>query len=85
MANIYTAKHKFKGYKTLAELTGLTFTVGEKYKLQLQGVCYMREGTIGEGFLVAVTDPIQYTVEPDELYLACVEGRSFKINIAKLS
>ena len=84
MANLHTGKYNFSGYKTIAELTGLTFTVGEKYKLQVQGVCYMREGTEGEGFLVSVLDPIDYTVEPDELYLGCVGTRSFTLNVAKL-
>lgn len=85
MANLHTEKYKFSGYKTIAELTGLTFTVGEKYSLQVQGVCYIREGTEGEGFLVTVLDPIDYTVESDELYFSCVGRRPFTLNVAKIS
>ena len=47
MANLKTVKPKFTGYKTLAELTGLTFTANTTYTVQvfaLNNPVYIREG-----------------------------------------
>ena len=70
MANLFTGSIDTKGqYKTLAELTGLTFTSGNKYSIQIQNMAYLREGTVGGGFLINKTDPITYTASSDNLYL----------------
>lgn len=83
MANLYTGNQNFKGYKTLAEIMDTTLTAGKKYLIQIQGLCYLREGTEGTGFFVSELNPIEYTVGSDDLYLSCVNSRSFTINVAE--
>ncbi len=83
MANIFTGDQNFKGYKTLAEIMDTTLVTGKKYLIQIQGLCYLREGTEGDGFFVSDAKPIEYIVGNDDLYLSCINSRSFTINVAE--
>lgn len=78
MANLGTFTVQTNGtYKTLAEVTDLTFTEGNSYQIQILNMAYLREGTTGGGFLVDNSTPIKYTATSDDLYIknnygACV-------------
>ena len=50
-------------YKSLADITGLTFEAGKKYYMQVQNSLYLCEGENG-GFLI--NSPILITYIPDE-------------------
>lgn len=82
MANLYSGSIDTNGtYKTLAEVTDLTFTKGTKYVIQIQNPAYIREGTTGKGFLVLSADPFEYTAGDEDLYIK-TENRQCVVNIA---
>jgi len=83
MANLFTGALLFTGYKTVAELTNITFTKGNKYIIQIQNPCYVREGTEGDGFLVTDPNPFEYTAGDDDLYLGTPLRRQIIVNIAE--
>ena len=83
MANLYTGKHKFSGYKTLEELTGLTLESNKTYTIQVYGVCYIREGEVGDGFISTDTKPFSYIYDGvNDLYIGNKYNRSLTINVA---
>lgn len=70
MSNLYTGTIDTEGqYQTLASLTGLTFTDGNKYEIQIQNQAYVREGLTGDGFLINSDRPFIYTCASDDLYI----------------
>ena len=70
MANLYTGTLDTNNtYKTLTELTGLTFTSGTTYTIQIQNMAYIREGSTGVGFLINSILPFEYTAGSDDLYI----------------
>lgn len=81
MANLWTGRIETNGeYVKLAEATGLTFTSGNKYSIQIQNMAHLREGTVGEGVLINDITPITYTATSDDLY---IEAQSCVVNIAE--
>ena len=83
MANLGTFTISTDGYETLASKTGLTFTEGTKYTIQITNDAHLREGTTGEGFLVDSTVPITYTATSDALYINTNNSQgSCLVNIA---
>lgn len=86
MANLYTGTHTFTGYKTLAELTELTFTADTKYMIQITAInsnYYVREGEEGEGFEKYDAEPFEWKYDGEnDLYLSCAFSKSLKINVA---
>ena len=69
MANLYTGELSFDGYQTVSSLTGIAFTEGTTYTIQIQNGAYVREGTTGEGFLWDEIKPFQYTATDEDLYI----------------
>jgi len=69
MANLYTGTLTFNGYQTVSSLTGIAFTEGITYTIQIQNGAYVREGTTGEGFLILNEKPFQYTATDEDLYI----------------
>ena len=70
MANLYTGNLTLGDtYKTLAELTDVTFTNGTTYTIQVYNPCYLREGTTGRGFLINDFTPFKYVAGADSLYI----------------
>lgn len=72
MANLATISVKTNGeYQNLGELAGVTFTSGNKYQIQVQfqKPVYLREGSIGEGFIVPDGDPFTWECQGDTLYI----------------
>lgn len=85
MSNLYSGTVSFKGYKTLAEVTDLTFTEDSKYLIQIiaiDGACYVREGTEGKGFLLKDSLPFQYIAGEDDLYVGNPLNSQLVINIS---
>jgi hypothetical protein len=84
MANLYTGTHSFTGYKTLTELTGLTFTANTTYSIQVLNMCQVREGEIGKGYLVDTITPFDWKYDGEnDLYIGDIVGKSVTINISK--
>ena len=82
MANLYSGAIATGGeYKTLAELTELTFTEGTTYTIQIFNPAWVREGTTGSGFYIFDNKPFQYTAGSDDLYIRNKYG-ACDINIA---
>lgn len=82
MANLYSGSIDTNNtYKTLAEVTDLTFTEGTKYVIQIQNPAYIREGSTGKGFLIDSNNPFEYTAGDDDLYIK-TEFRQCIVNIA---
>lgn len=82
MANLGTFNIDTHGaYDTLTNLTGLTFTSGNRYSLQVQNTAYVREGTLGEGFLIDNTSPFDWIAGEDDLYIKALYSSSI-VNIA---
>lgn len=86
MANLYSGSSSFSGYKTLAQLTGLTFTANKTYTIQIVPSCpyfYLREGTEGDGFICISTNPFTYTYDGEnDLYIKYESGGTVYINIS---
>ena len=86
MANLYSGSSKFTGYKTLAELTGLTFTADTKYIIQITPISsnyYIREGETGVGFVKYDAEPFEWTYDGvNDLYINCAFSKSLEINVA---
>lgn len=68
-------------YKSLTEISGITFEVGKKYLLQIQNPCILCEGTSG-GFLINSLMPITYYPTKESLNVK-VDGIEAYINIAE--
>ena len=82
MANLYSGSIEASStYKTLAELTELTFTPGTTYTIQILNPAYIREGSTGNGFYIFNNKPFQYTAGADDLYIRVPSG-AVSINIA---
>lgn len=72
MANLATIEVKTAGdYEDLATLASVTFTSGNKYQIQVQfqKPVYLREGSIGDGFIVPDNDPFTWECQGDTLYI----------------
>lgn len=82
MANLYTGYIESNGeYVDIEEATGLTFTVDTVYQIQFQNKGYLREGEIGEGFLVNFLEPLTFKYDGDPVYVcSCTK---VKVNIAE--
>ncbi len=81
MANLYTGKIKCNNkYKEVGVETGVTFEAGKKYQLQLLNVGYIREGEVGEGFLINSSEPFIYECKGYNLWVC--SSSSIGINIA---
>lgn len=81
MANLWTGSVKTNGeYQKLEELADVTFQNGNSYTIQIQNMAYLREGTVGEGFLVNSDIPFTYTAGADDLY---IKTNYAVVNIAK--
>ena len=84
MSNLYTGDLEFDGFQTLTSLTGVAFTEGNTYTIQIQNGAYVREGTTGEGFLVPNERPFQYEATDEDLYIKRLKDNTFiKVNIAE--
>lgn len=83
MSNLYSGALNFSGYKTVTELTGITFTENSKYVIQVKGECYLREGETGNGFYINNVNPIEYTAGADDLYIYNPISTPLIINIAE--
>ena len=81
MANLYTGYIESNGeYVDLEEATGLTFTQDTTYQIQYQNKGYLREGEVGEGFLINFLEPITIKYVGDTIYLmGCTK---VKVNFA---
>lgn len=83
MANLATITVKTNGaYADLSELADVTFTSGNKYQIQVQfqKPVYLREGSVGEGFIVPNCDPFTWECQGDTLY---INADYAKVNIAE--
>lgn len=72
MANLATITVKTGGeYADLSELADVTFTNGNSYQIQVQfqKPVYLREGSIGEGFIVPDEKPFTWKCQGDTLYI----------------
>ena len=87
MANLYSGSHTFSGYKTLAELTSLTFVADTKYIIQivtsLPHSFYVREGSTGKGFIGDSYQSIEWTYDGvNDLYIGNTYAKQLTINVA---
>lgn len=73
MANLWSDTIILEGFKSLEEITGLTFTSDIKYFVQTistNNPIYVREGTVGKGFLNPDIKPFEWTYDGENmLYL----------------
>lgn len=84
MANLWTGTVDFDGYKTITELSGITFEADTTYTIQVNGAAILREGEAGEGFIINTDTPFQYTAGVDDLYIAKEgDNHTIRINIAE--
>ena len=78
MANLFSGRINTEGqYLDLSQLSGIDFTVGTVYTIQIIYSGWIREGETGLGFNVS-SQPFQWTADNNTLY---VKGE-FSINIA---
>lgn len=85
MANLYSGTKTFTGYKTLAELTELTFEANKTYTIQIKSNSsyFVREGTEGVGFEDIYHKPFSWQYDGENnLYIGNVYAPSLVINVA---
>lgn len=85
MANLYSGTKTFSGYKTLAELTELTFEANKTYTIQINvnQAFYIREGSEGNGFIKYDGLPFTWTFDGENnLYIGNQYAKSMSINVA---
>lgn len=87
MANLYSGTAEFTGYKTLAELTSLTFEADKKYVIQINAInsnFYVREGTEGDGFNKYDSLPFEWKYDGEnDLYIGNKHAKLLVINVAE--
>lgn len=75
MANLWSDTIILEGFKSLEEITGLTFTSGIKYYIQTissNNSVYVREGSEGKGFLNPGIEPFEWKYDGENsLYIGC--------------
>ncbi len=83
MANLYTGNINTNGkYVNLSTLTGVTFTEGTTYAIQIQNTAWLREGTDGQGFIFNKDKGYSWTCKGDDLYIRTTLADAI-INIAE--
>lgn len=84
MANLGTWVVQFTGYKTLEEITGLTFTAGNIYQIQFVDCeARVRRGEVGKGFKIACA-PFDWECGEDDLYIGNPYNRKLEINVDEI-
>lgn len=88
MANLFSGViDTSSAWQTLAELTGITFTEGKTYTIQILNAAYVREGAPDAdnnntgGFYIFDNKPFQYAAGADALYIK-TPYQKVSINIA---
>lgn len=84
MPNLKTVTVSFTGYKTLAELTGLTLEADKTYMIQVlsNSSYYARKGTEGTGFEDWEHRPFPWTYDGvNDLYIGNKYASSLTINV----
>lgn len=70
MANLWTGRINPNGtFQDLSNVSGITFTNGNKYQIQIQNSANIREGETGEGFYWDKLEPIIYEHKGNSLYI----------------
>ena len=86
MVNIYSGEHEFKGYKSLSELSGLTFTANTKYVVQAvsqDSLLYIREGSEGKGDIDFCKNPFDWTYDGEnDLYIGSDCSANVYVNVS---
>lgn len=74
MANLGTWVLDPNGYQNIATLTGITFTVGNTYNIQVIGNAHIRRGTEGRGINIINFKPFLYIPnEVEDIYIGVNE------------
>lgn len=82
MANLFTGNIiSNREYVDLEEASGVTLTNGNWYQIQFHNKGYIREGEIGEGFLITFPEPFKFKYKGETIYI-CSETKC-KINLAE--
>jgi hypothetical protein len=83
MPNLYTGNLDVTEFKTITELTGITFTPNTEYSIEIKGDCVVREGTVGLGNLIEGKERILFKAGDSDLYLGPNGvNHTVRINIA---
>ena len=83
MANLGTFEINTNNeYVNLETLTGLTFTNGTSYTIQIQNTAFIREGTTGDGFIISDTKPFVLKYQGDDVYIRTPFFFPCTVNIA---
>lgn len=85
MANLYSGKHTYSGYKALTELTELTFSANTKYQIQIaiNDTIKVVEGETGDGYILHSDNPFTWEYDGEnELYIENPHGKLMYINVS---
>ena len=81
MANLGTWTITPNGYEEVESLTGVTFTAGNSYSMQIIGQAYIRRGSEGKGILINSDIPFDYNPsENDTLYISALYNVELNID-----
>ena len=87
MANLFTDTITLKGYKTLNEITNLTFSADNTYVVQAVSTdnpLYIREGEQGKGFVKYDSKPFEWKYDGEnDLYIGSDYEKTVYINISE--
>ena len=87
MANLFSDTFEFTGYKSVSELTELTFEADKKYTVQAivpNNAVYIREGETGTGFIKYDTLPFTWECDGvNDLYIGNKNGNCVIINVSE--
>lgn len=68
MTTSFTGKIETNGeYETVSSLSGVTFTSGKSYSIQIQNLAYLK--IADAEFAIYTDEPFTYTASSDDLYI----------------
>lgn len=68
-------------HQNLTTLTGVSFTVGNKYVIQIIGKAFFRRGELGRGIYIDNNTPFEYKPSVEEDIFILVQNDGIDINI----
>lgn len=84
MANLWTGRITANDYVDLATASGQTFTTNYIYTLQsYDNAFYIREGSVGEGFIVKRGSYVQFEAGDSDIYVKPAIYSTIKLNISE--
>ncbi len=87
MANLYSGKHTYTGYKAISEITDteISYVVDTEYQIQIaiNDTIRVREGETGDGYILHSDNPFTWKYDGEnDLFIENPHGKLMYINVS---